>query len=154
MTAPVDRRPPAAVLLAAGCGLATALATAVVFVQLVVDLGVDWDEVENPLPLVLPVALVAWLFTGTVLLLTGRSWLVLYVPASGLTPLGFAALAGDVLSRAGWTLGVLLVPGAAAVLPALLGVQEWVALRRAERRARQAAGPTDDDRPDTGAGRG
>lgn len=109
-----------AVLTAAGVGLFELIALA--FSNGQFDDG-GWLVVTVPL------LVVVWLLAGAVLLLTGRSWLVLFLPAAVISVLLLAGLVNDAWQTS-WTVGVLLVPGATAVLTALPGVRRWVAARR------------------------
>lgn len=82
-----------------------------------------------------PFLLFAGLVVGAVLLLLGRSWLAVVVPAGVMTAL---VLTGYV--QGGWAGGffgvlALVAPPLTAVLAALPGVRRWVAGRRATRRA-------------------
>jgi hypothetical protein len=89
--------------------------------------GGEWLVVAVPLLLavLLPV--------GAVLLLLGRSWLLLAATAGVLT-----AIVGYAYANGAWgdpTFGVLTlgVPAATAALAALPGVRRWVAARRRSR---------------------
>ena len=84
------------------------------------------------MPAVLAIALVV----GVVLLLLGRSWLALTVPAGALWAL---LLAAELIGW--WYTGMFspaaaLFPAGAAGLAALPGVRRWVAGRRAGRAGR------------------
>ena len=91
--------------------------------------GVEWGL------LLIPACLTVGLVVGVVLLLIGRSWVVLVVAAGALALL---ILGGTVFG--GWAQGApvfalvsALLPAAAAVLAARPAVRGWVARRRVER---------------------
>jgi hypothetical protein len=91
--------------------------------------GLEWGL------LLIPAGLTVGLVAGVVLLLIGRSWLVLVVAAAALALL---ILGGTVFG--GWAEGApvfalvsALLPATAAVLAARPAVRGWVALRRVER---------------------
>jgi hypothetical protein len=82
-----------------------------------------------------PVVLMVGLVVGAVLLLLGRSWLALALPAGAL-----AALAVTGYAMGGWGAGafgvaILLLPVLTAVLALLPRVRRWVAARRQARTA-------------------
>jgi hypothetical protein len=86
--------------------------------------GTDWVS------FLIPLVLVAGLVGGAVLLLRGRSWLVLVVSAGALSVVALA-----MFLTGGWGGGLfgpvaLIVPLVAAVLGALPSVRAWVAARR------------------------
>jgi hypothetical protein len=137
-TAPaVRRRPPAAAIVAAVLGLVSCALPALLLLVVLALAGPagleDAAWVDYTLPLLLVVALVA----GAVLLLLGRSWLALAVPAGLLVALMVTA---RVLGGWGggpiWLLG-WVAPGLALVLSALPGVRGWVAERRAPAESRK-----------------
>ena len=87
--------------------------------------------------LLIPASVTVGLVVGVVLLLIGRSWIVLVVAAGALA---LAIVGGTVFG--GWAAGApvfalvsALLPAAAAVLAARPAVRGWIALRRAQRSA-------------------
>jgi hypothetical protein len=130
MSAPGRRRPPAAALVAAPLALLTALGVAL-FELLALAFSDGRFGDGGWLVVTVPLVLLVWLVTGAVLLLAGRSWLALVVPAAALAV--FLLVVGateDVLGE----LGVAaLVPALAALLSAFPGVRSWVAARRTGR---------------------
>ena len=133
----VSRRPPAAALLAAP--LAVLAAVAVAFFGFIALAFSDGDVSGGGWLLVaVPAVLSILLVAGAVLLLAGRSWLALSLPAAALS---LAVVAGILYGTLGdGTGGALLLawalPGISAVLAALPGVRRWVAARRDARRHR------------------
>ncbi|MEI4270952.1 hypothetical protein TEK04_04395 [Klenkia sp. LSe6-5] len=133
---PVRRVPPIPAGIAALCGILGALPVALFALvagafALASQVGVGL--LLSAIPLAIAVAVVV----GAVLLVLGRSWLVLLVAAVltlGLVAwaLWFGAAEDDPGSVAVLVAGPLL----AAVLGSLPGVRAWVAARRAERAAR------------------
>lgn len=127
---PVRRRPPAAAIVAA---VLAVVSCAVPALLLLVVLAVAGPGGPAWIDYLLPFAVMCALVAGAVLLLLGRSWVALAVPAGLLAAL---VVAGRALG--GWGGGPLLMLGFAApalvvVLSALPGVRGWVAARRAER---------------------
>ena len=124
--------PPVPALLAAPLALLTALVVG--FFSLIALAfsngqfgGGGW------LVVLLPALLSVGLAVGVVLLLLGRSWLVLTALAGALAAVLLAAEVSE-----GWDTGAVgpvaaLFPATAAVLAALPGVRRWVADRRAGR---------------------
>ena len=93
--------------------------------------GVEWGL------LLVPASVTVGLVVGVVLLLIGRSWIVLVVAAGALA---LVIVGGTVFG--GWAEGApvfalvsALLPAAAAVLAARPAVRGWIALRRAARSA-------------------
>jgi hypothetical protein len=129
---PVRRRPPAAAILAAVLGLLSCALPAL-FLMIAVALS-EPDGLEQPawIDVALPAVLVCGLVAGAVLLLLGRSWLVLAASAGVLIALMVTAHAlgwsGGPFFFVGW-----IPPVSTVVLSALPGVRGWVAERRAER---------------------
>jgi hypothetical protein len=79
-----------------------------------------------------PAVLSIWLLAGAFLLLTGRSWLMVFLPAAAL---GLVVVWGVLDGTLGGDVGPFLVlvwalPIATAVLSALPGVRRWTAARR------------------------
>ncbi|MFD2092293.1 hypothetical protein [Blastococcus deserti] len=129
---PASRTPPVPVFAAAVLAMISALVTAF-FGVLVLAFSGGRFEGSAWLLVVVPVMLFVGLVAGAVLLLTGRSWLVLAVAAGVMTAL---VLTGYVAG--GWgggSFGVLtlVVPLLTTVLAALPRVRSWVAARRAAR---------------------
>jgi hypothetical protein len=130
--APVRRTPPLPAAAAALLGLLSAGATAL-FALLAVAFSNGQFAGGGWLVIAVPVALLLGLVVGAVLLLVGRSWLALALPAGALTAL---VLTGYVMG--GWGAGafgvlILLLPLLTIVLAALPRVRHWVAARRAAR---------------------
>jgi hypothetical protein len=129
---PVRRRPPAAAIVAAVLGLLSCALPAL-FLLIALALS-EPDSLEQPawIDVALPLALVCGLVAGAVLLLLGRSWLVLAAAAGVLIALMLAAHA------LGWSGGPFFFPGwfppvLSVVLTSLPSVRGWVADRQAER---------------------
>ena len=128
------RTPPAPAIAAAVLGLLSAGVPAI-FALLALAFSTGEFEGGSWLLVLVPVVLLAALFVGAVLLLVGRSWLALALPAGALTSL---VLTGYLMG--GWgggSFGVLtvLVPALTTVLAVLPRVRSWVAARRAVRTA-------------------
>jgi len=129
---PVHRRPPGAALAAAVLGLLSC-ALPGLFLLIAIALS-EPDSLEQPawIDVALPLVLVCGLVAGAVLLLLGRSWLVLAASAGVLVALMVTAHAlgwsGGPFFFTGWFPPVLSV-----VLSSLPGVRGWVAGRRAGR---------------------
>jgi hypothetical protein len=130
----VRRTPPVPAVAAALLGLISAGATALLALLALAFSngqfgGGGWLVVATP------VVLMIGLVIGAVLLLLGRSWLALALPAGALAAL---ALTGYVMG--GWGAGalgvaILLLPVLTAVLALLPRVRRWVAARRQARTA-------------------
>jgi hypothetical protein len=131
----VRRMPPVPALLATPLALLAALVVGFFsFIALAFSNGQFGDG--GWLVVLTPAVLAMSLLVGVVLLLLGRSWLALVVPAGALAAV---LLAAEVLGW--WDTGLVtplgsLVPGGAAVLAALPGVRSWVAARRVARTRR------------------
>jgi hypothetical protein len=126
------RTPPVPALLAAPLALVTALAVGFFSVLAVAFSNGQFDD-GGWLVVVLPTVLAVGLVLGVILLLLGRSWLVLTVLAGALAAV---LLGGELIGT--WDTGTVgpvaaLFPAGAAVLAALPGVRHWVAVRRAGR---------------------
>ncbi|NEK84418.1 hypothetical protein GCU60_01385 [Blastococcus saxobsidens] len=140
-TAP-RRTPPAAALAAAVLGLLSAAVPALIAFLAVAFSGGRFDG-GGWAVVVVPLGYLVGLVVGAVLLLLGRSWLVLAVftgTMAVLVTVGYVTggLGGGFLELA------VLVPLVATVLAALPGVRRWVAARRA---ATRPAGGTRSARP-------
>ena len=129
------RIPPVPALLAATLALLTALVVGFFsFIALAFSNG-QFDG-GGWLVVLLPALLSVGLAAGMVLLLLGRSWLVLTVLAGALAAVLLAAEGSG-----GWDTGAVgpiaaLFPAGAAALAALPGVRRWVSDRRAGRARR------------------
>jgi hypothetical protein len=86
----------------------------------------------------LPVLLAVWLLGGAVLLLLGRSWLAVFLPAVALVVVVvWAVLAAGLGEDTGGLLVVLWgLPGVTALLVALPVVRRWIATRKLARLTR------------------
>ncbi|WP_138735558.1 hypothetical protein [Modestobacter excelsi] len=127
MSAPVRRRPPAVAFVAALLALLTVLGVGLFeLIALAFSDGQfgDGGWVVVTVPLLLMVALVA----GAALLLTGRSWLALLLPAAAIAV--FLLVVGTSGSTTVELAVMAVVPAVAALLCALPGVRRWVAARR------------------------
>jgi len=133
----LSRRPPLAAFLAAALAVLAALAFALFgFIALAFSNG-DFSDGGWQLVTV-PAVLSIVLVVGAVLLMLGRSWLAVFLPAAALSLVVVAAILYGTLGDG--TGGALLLawalPGLSAVLVALPGVRRWVAARRDSRGAR------------------
>jgi hypothetical protein len=134
---PVRRRPPVAALLAAPLAVLSALAVAFFgFLALAFSNG----QLDNGawLFIAIPAVLSLWLLVGALLLLLGRSWLAVFLPAAGL---GLVVVWGILDGTIGEDNGAFLVlvwalPIVTALLTALPGVRRWIAGRKLARLAR------------------
>jgi hypothetical protein len=132
-TPPAARRtPPIPAILAAPLALLSSCAVAF-FSVLALAFSNGQFAGGGWLIVLVPAVLAVVLVVGVVLLLIGRSWLALAVPAGAL---GVVLVAAELT---GWwdtemvSLIVALPPVGAAVLASLPGVRGWVAARRAAR---------------------
>ena len=84
-----------------------------------------------------PALLTVWLLAGALLLLLGRSWLAVFLPAAALVAvLVWVILAEGLVEDAGGTaVLVWALPTLTAVLTVLPGVRHWVSARRRARHA-------------------
>jgi len=131
---PVRRTPPVPAVAAALLGLISAGATALLALLALAFSNGQFGG-GGWLVIATPVVLMIGLVVGAVLLLLGRSWLALALPAGALTAL---ALTGYVMG--GWGAGafgvaILLLPALTAVLSLPPRVRRWVAARRQARTA-------------------
>lgn len=127
--APASRMPPAPAIAAAVFGLLSASVPAVFALAALAFSGGEFPG-NAWLLLAIPLLLILGLLVGGVLLLIGRSWLVLALSAGVLTAL---LLYGQAVG--GWGAGAfgvltLLVPLITTVLAVLPRVRGWVAVRR------------------------
>jgi hypothetical protein len=132
VAAPVGRVPPAPAIGAALLGLLSAGVPAL-FALIAVAFSGGHLERGVWLLVVVPLVLLGGLAVGAVLLLLGRSWLALALPAGALTAL---VLTGYLMG--GWgggSFGVLalVIPLITAVLAASPRVRHWVTARRRAR---------------------
>jgi hypothetical protein len=90
-----------------------------------------------------PALLAVVLVLGALLLLLGRSWLALVVPAAALSLVVVAAVLYGSLGdgTGGFLVLTWALPGISAVLAALPGVRRWVAARKDARRTRRHPQP-------------
>jgi hypothetical protein len=125
MTPPFPPTLPGPAIAAALLGLISATIPVIAVLFVLLMSGGDLDA-AGWLSLLVPLGLSASLFAGGILLLLGRSWLALSLPAAVLTAVAVAGYLGGGL--VGPFVGVsFLVPLATAVLAALTGVRRWVA---------------------------
>jgi hypothetical protein len=126
-----------AALLAAPLAVLSALAVAFFgFLALAFSNG----QLDNGawLFIAIPAVLSLWLLVGALLLLLGRSWLAVFLPAAGL---GLVVVWGILDGTIGEDNGAFLVlvwalPIVTALLTALPGVRRWIAARKLARLTR------------------
>ena len=125
-----------AALLAAPLAVLSALAVA--FFGMIALAFSDGDLDDGAwLFIAVPALLSLWLLAGALLLLLGRSWLAVFLPAAGL---GVMVVWGVLEGTLGGDNGPFLISVWApaivtAVLAALPAVRRWVAARRLARRS-------------------
>ncbi|GAA4750740.1 hypothetical protein GCM10023328_37020 [Modestobacter marinus] len=131
---PVRRRPPVPVLLAVPLAVAAALATAL-FALLALAFSNGRFDGGGWLVVAVPVLLSVWLLVGAVLLVLGRSWLAVFLPAAALAGvLGWVIVAEGLIADSDGLMPLIwALPAGTALLAALPGVRGWVAARRAAR---------------------
>jgi hypothetical protein len=133
----VHRRPPVAALLAAPLAVLSAIAVAFFgFLALAFSDG-DLDNWAWLL-IAVPAVLSVWLLLGAFLLLLGRSWLAVFLPAAGLA---LVVIWGILDGTIGEDDGAFLVivwalPIVTALLTALPGVRRWISSRKLARLTR------------------
>ena len=127
MSAPVRRRPPLAAFVAALLALVTVLGVGL-FELLALAFSNGEFGGGGWLVVTVPLLLVVWLIAGLVLLLTGRAWLALLLPAAGIAV--FLVVVGATGGATVELATVAVIPAVAAVLCALPDVRGWVAARR------------------------
>jgi hypothetical protein len=129
------RTPPGPAIAAAVLGVLSAAVPALFALLALAFSNGQFDDGGWALVLV-PLVLLAGLVVGAVLLLAGRSWLVLALCAGVLTALVVTGYATGAWS--GDSLGVLAlaVPLLTTVLAVLPGVRGWIAARRIARAGR------------------
>jgi hypothetical protein len=132
--APVRRRPPVAALLAVPLAVLSALAVAFFGV---IALAFSNGQLGNGdwLFIAIPAVLAVWLLVGALLLLLGRSWLALFLPAAGLTVVVIWGILDGTLGSDDGAFLVLVwaLPIATAVLTVLPVVRRWIATRKLAR---------------------
>jgi hypothetical protein len=134
---PVRRRPPVAALLAAPLAVLSALAVAFFgFLALAFSDGQldDWAWLFIAVPAVLSV----WLLLGAVLLVLGRSWLAVFVPAAALALVVIWGILDGTIGEDNGAFLVLVwaLPIGTALLTVLPGVRRWIAARKLARLTR------------------
>ncbi|WP_137161640.1 hypothetical protein [Blastococcus sp. CCUG 61487] len=127
-------RPPAAAVLAAVLAMLSALAPGLFFL-IAFGFSGGSPSGQEVLVLLVPLVLALGLVVGAVLLLIGRSWLVVAAAGAvlGLMIIGGTVFGGWADGAAGIGLAMGLLPAVAAVLAALPAVRGWVAARRPAR---------------------
>jgi hypothetical protein len=130
----VRRRPPVAALLAALLAVLSALVVA--FFGLIA-LAFSNGELDDGgwLFIAVPAVLSVWLLLGALLLVLGRSWLAVFLPAAGL---GVMVVWGILVGVLGADNGPFLIlvwalPIVTAVLTALPAVRRWIRARKQAR---------------------
>jgi hypothetical protein len=130
----VRRRPPVAALLAALLAVLSALVVA--FFGLIA-LAFSNGELDDGgwLFIAVPAVLSVWLLLGALLLVLGRSWLAVFLPAAGL---GVMVVWGVLAGALGADNGAFLIlvcalPIVTAVLTALPAVRRWIRARKQAR---------------------
>src|SRR4051812_36601270 len=143
---PVRLPPPGPAIAAAVLGVLSAIVPG--FLMLIVMALYEGEDTSAKWPWILvPAALAVALVVGAVLLLLGRSWLALFVPAGAVAALvGAARVAGGADGRL-FSLLAIGVPLATAVLTALPGVRSWVRARRTARPLPSASQVAPSERP-------
>jgi hypothetical protein len=128
-SAPAPGSPPGPAVTAAVLGVVSAAVPLLALLFVVVMAGSElWEA--GAVWLLIPVVVVLGLVAGAVLLLTGRSWLVLALSAGVMTALMLVAF-----TLGGWGVGPfgvlgLLLPLATTVLAGLPRTRLWVTARR------------------------
>ncbi|WP_369133275.1 hypothetical protein [Modestobacter sp. I12A-02662] len=138
---PVRRRPPWPALLAAPLAVLSALAVA--FFGLIA-LAFSNGQLDDGawLFIAVPALLALWLLVGALLLVLGRSWLALFLPAAALALVVVWGILDGTLGEDNGAFLILVwaLPIVTALLAVLPPVRRWVAgrrqLRRPARRAR------------------
>jgi hypothetical protein len=135
--APVRRRPPVGALLAAPLAVLSALAVAFFGVLALAFSNGDLDD-GAWLFIAVPAVLSLWLLVGALLLLLGRSWLAVFVPAAGLALVVVWGILDGTIGEDNGAFLVLVwaLPIVTALLTALPGVRRWIAARKLARLAR------------------
>ena len=134
---PVRRRPPVAALLAAPLALLSALAVA--FFGMIALAFSNGDHDDGAwLFIAIPAVLSLWLLVGAVLLVLGRSWLAVFVPAAALALVVIWGILDGTIGEDNGAVLVLVwaLPIVTALLTALPGVRRWIAARKLARLTR------------------
>jgi hypothetical protein len=121
--------PPPAAIAAAVLGCLGAIGPGFL-VLIVMALYEGEDGVQKWLWPLVPGAFFAGLVTGAVLLLLGRSWLILVVSAGAMTALGTTLWLSNGAAVRLMAILPIMLPLAAAVLGAQPAVRTWVRARR------------------------
>jgi hypothetical protein len=134
---PVRRRPPVAALLAAPLAVLSALAVAFFGLIALAFSNGDLDD-GAWLFIAVPAVLSLWLLVGAVLLVLGRSWLAVFVPAAALALVVIWGILDGTIGEDNGAFLVLVwaLPIATALLTALPGVRRWIAARKLARLTR------------------
>ncbi|WP_222193593.1 hypothetical protein [Modestobacter italicus] len=132
--APARRRPPVAVFLAVPLAVLSALAVAL-FALIALAFSNGSFDGGGWLVVAVPVVLSVWLLAGGLLLLLGRSWLAVFLPAAALVVLlGWVIVTEGLITESDGLLPLIwALPAGTAVLAALPGVRRWVTARRCAR---------------------
>ena len=132
--APVRRRPPLAVLLAVPLAVLSALVTGFFGLIALAFSNGQFDD-GGWLVVSVPAVVAVWLLVGALLLVLGRSWLAVFLPAALLVAaIVWAVLAAGLGEDTGAFLVLLwALPAVTALLSVLPGVRRWVAARRLAR---------------------
>ena len=135
--APVRRRPPVAALLAAPLAVLSALAVA--FFGMIALAFSNGDLNDGAwLFIAIPAVLSLWLLVGAVLLVLGRSWLAVFVPAAALALVVIWGILDGTLGEDNGAFLVLVwaLPIVTALLTVLPAVRRWIAGRKLARLTR------------------
>ncbi|WP_369137734.1 hypothetical protein [Modestobacter versicolor] len=135
--APARRRPPLAVLAAVPLAVLSALVLAFFGLIALAFSDGQFDD-GGWLVVTVPAVLAVLLLAGALLLLLGRSWLAVFLPAAALAvALVWLILAEDLVEDSGGTaVLVWTLPTATALLAALPPVRRWVTGRKLARLSR------------------
>jgi hypothetical protein len=134
---PVRRRPPVAALLAAPLAVLSALAVAFFGMIALAFSNGDLDD-GAWLFIAIPAVLSLWLLVGAVLLVLGRSWLAVFVPAAALALVVIWGILDGTIGEDNGAFLVLVwaLPIVTALLTGLPGVRRWIAARKLARLTR------------------
>lgn len=134
VAAPARRRPPVPVFLAVPLAVLSALAVAL-FALIALAFSNGTFDGGGWLLVAVPVVLSVWLLVGGLLLLLGRSWLAVFLPAVALVGvLGWVIVAEGLITDSDGLLPLIwALPAGTALLAALPGVRGWIAARRCAR---------------------
>jgi hypothetical protein len=123
-----------AVLLAVALAVLSALMLA--FFGLIALAFSDGEHDDGDwLVMAVPVALAVWLLAGTLLLVVGRSWRAVFLPAAALTVVVVWAILAEGLAEdtGGFLVLLWALPAATALLSLVPAVRRWIAGRRVDR---------------------